>query len=209
MVTRAITRIQFAFVRKQPQQRRSREMVERIIAAGREVLLRDGYDAFSTNRIAAQAGISPGSLYQYFPNKDEIIDAVVQRYGDDLAEKVAAALGDRIGDAGPGMIRDTADALLTALEADVGLLRVSVEELPASRHRARRSALEKRVRELCVAYLAARPDLLRSADHATSAWMLVLSVEALTVRYVLDAPDIDRDVFLDEVTALCQGYLAR
>jgi hypothetical protein len=39
--------------------------------------------------------------------------------------------------------------------------------------------------------------------------MLVLSVEALTVRYVLDAPDIPRAVFLDEVTALCQRYLAR
>lgn len=184
-------------------------MVERIIASGREVLLHDGYDAFSTNRIAAQAGISPGSLYQYFPNKDAIIDEVVQQYGDDLADRVSAALGDRLGDTGPRMIRSTADALLTALETDVGLLRVSVEELPAARHRDRQLALERRVRELCVAYLAARPDLLRSSDHATSAWMLVLTVEALTVRYVLDAPDIDRDTFLDEVTALCQGYLAR
>lgn len=184
-------------------------MVERIIASGREVLLRDGYDALSTNRIAARAGISPGSLYQYFANKDAIIDAVVQRYGDDLAEQVAAALGDRLGGVGPRMIRDTADALLTALEKDVALLRVSMEELPAARHRDRLLALERRVRELCVAYLAARPGLLRSDDHATSAWMLVLSVEALTVRYVLDAPDIPRDVFLDEITALCQGYLAR
>jgi len=107
------------------------------------------------------------------------------------------------------MIRDTADALLTALEKDVGLLRVSMEELPASRHRDRLLALERRVRELCVAYLSARPDLLRSSDHPTSAWMLVLSVESLTVRYVLDAPDIPRDRFLDEVTSLCQGYLAR
>jgi AcrR family transcriptional regulator len=184
-------------------------MVERIIASGREVLLRDGYDAFSTNRIAAQAGISPGSLYQYFPNKDAIIDAVVQRYGADLAEQVAAALGDRLGGVGPRMIRDTADALLTALEQDVGLLRVSVEELPRTRHREELLALERRVRELCVAYLAGRRDLLRSGDHATSAWFLVLTVEALTVRYVLDAPDIPREVFLDEVTTLCQNYLAR
>ena len=184
-------------------------MVERIIASGREVLLRDGYDAFSTNRIAARAGVSPGSLYQYFPHKDAIIDAVVERYGDDLAERVAAALGDRLGDAGPRMIRDTADALLTALEQDVGLLRVSMEELPAARHGDRLKALERRIRELCVAYLAGRSDLLRSTDHATTAWILVLSAEALTVRYVLDAPDIPREVFLDELTALCQGYLAR
>jgi len=184
-------------------------MVERIITGGREVLLEDGYDALSTNRIAARAGVSPGSLYQYFPDKDAIIDAVVQRYGDDLAEQVAAALGDRLGDVGPRMIRDTADALLTALEKDVGLLRVSMEELPAARHRDRRVALERRVRELCVAYLAGRSDLLRSDDHTTTAWMLVLTAEALTVRYVLDAPDIPREVFLDELTALCHRYLAR
>ena len=144
-------------------------MVERIIAAGREVLLRDGYDAFSTNRIAGQAGISPGSLYQYFPNKDAIIDAVLEQYGDDLADRVAAALGDRLGDTGPRMSRDTADALLTALEKDVGLLWVSTEELPATRHGDRLTALERRVQELCVAYLAGRKDLLRSSDHATSA----------------------------------------
>ena len=184
-------------------------MVERIIASGREVLLKDGYDAFSTNRIADRAGISPGSLYQYFPDKDAIIDAVVERYADDLAEQVAAALGDRLGAVGPRMIRDTAEALLTALEKDVGLLRVSMEELPPARHRDRLLALERRVRELSVAYLAARPALLRSPDHATSAWLLVLTAETLTVRYVLDAPDIPRDVFLDEVTALCQRYLAR
>jgi AcrR family transcriptional regulator len=184
-------------------------MVERIIASGREVLLQDGYDALSTNRIASRAGISPGSLYQYFPHKDAIIDAVVQRYGDDLAERVAAALGDRLGDTGPRMIRDTADALLAALEEDPALLRVSMQELPAARHGDRLLALERRVRELCVAYLAGRADLLRSDDHATTAWMLVTSAEALTVRYVLDAPDIPRDVFLDEVTVLCQRYLAR
>jgi AcrR family transcriptional regulator len=184
-------------------------MVGRIIAAGREVLLSDGYDGFSTNRIAAQAGISPGSLYQYFPNKDAIIDAVLEQYGDDLAEQVAAALRERLGEAGPRMIRSTADALLAALEKDVGLLRVSTEELPATRHGDRLAALERRVQELCVAYLAGRRDLLRSSDHATSAWVLVLCVETLSVRYVLDAPDIPRDVFLDEITALCQGYLAR
>jgi AcrR family transcriptional regulator len=195
-------------MRKVPQQRRSRVMVERIIAGGRKVLLRDGYDAFSTNRIAAEAGISPGSLYQYFPNKDSIIDAIIEQYGAALADEVAAALGDRITETGPQMVRDTVDALLTALEKDVGLLRVSYNELPRTRHLTQLTTLERRVRELCVAYLGARGTALRSADHVTSAWVLVLTVEALTVRYVLDAPDIPRDVFLDEVTHLCQRYLA-
>ena len=71
-----MTRLPPAGARKVPQQERSRLMVERIIEAGRTVLLRDGYDAASTNRVASEAGISPGSLYQYCPNKDAVITAI-------------------------------------------------------------------------------------------------------------------------------------
>jgi AcrR family transcriptional regulator len=183
-------------------------MVERIVTAGREVLLRDGYDAFSTNRVADQAGISPGSLYQYFPNKAAIITAVIDRYSDDVADRVAGALTDRLGEFGPQMIRDTAGALLDALAANAALLRVVMEDLPATRNRDRRTALERRVRELLAAYLAARPGSTRSTDHAATAWVLVMAIENLTVRYVLDEPAISREQLLDEVVALCAGYLA-
>ncbi|MCW2765992.1 MAG: TetR family transcriptional regulator [Nocardioides sp.] len=183
-------------------------MVERIVAAGREVLLRDGYDAFSTNRVADRAGISPGSLYQYFPNKAAIVAAVIDRYSDEVADRVAGALTDRLGEFGPAMIRDTADALVEALAANVDLLRVVMEDLPATSNRERRTALEQRVRELVMAYLAARPGTTRSTDHATTAWVLVMAIENLAVRYVLDEPAISRERFLDEVVALCAGYLA-
>jgi AcrR family transcriptional regulator len=194
--------------RKQPQQQRSRAMVERIVGAGREVLLRDGYDAFSTNRVADQAGVSPGSLYQYFPNKAAIITAVIDRYSDEVADRVAGALTDRLGEFGPQMVRDTAGALLDALAANAALLRVVMEDLPAARNKDRRQGLEARVRELLVAYLAARPGHTRSTDHAATAWVLVMAIENLTVRYVLDEPAISRELFLDEVVALCSGYLA-
>lgn len=193
--------------RKRPQQERSRAMVERIIGAGREVLLRDGYDSFSTNRVADEAGISPGSLYQYFPNKAAIISTVIDRYSDEIADRVASTLTDRLGEVGPRMIRATMNALVEALAANVALLRVVMEDLPAASNRERRTALEQRVRELIMAYLAARPGTTRSTDHATTAWVLVMAIESLTVRYVLDAPAISREQFLDEVTSLCLGYL--
>ncbi len=183
-------------------------MVERIITAGRAVLVDDGYDAFSTNRVAAAAGISPGSLYQYFPDKAAILDVVIDRYWEEVTERVAAALADRIGEFGPAMVRATADALVAALEADRELLRVVAVELPAQRSRERRAALERRVRELATTYLAARPGSSRRPSPATTAWVVVLAVENLAIRWVLDQPAaISRDALLDEVLALVSGYL--
>lgn len=183
-------------------------MVERIVEAGRAVLVRDGYDAFSTNRVAAAAGVSPGSLYQYFPDKAAILDVVIDRYWTEVADRVAASLADRVGGFGPVMIRDTADALVAALQADVGLLRVVTEELPVARNRDRRAVLERRVRELATAYLSARPDGSARPDPAVAAWVIVLAVENLAVRWVLDQPDIPRDRLLDELVALVGGYLS-
>lgn len=181
-------------------------MVERLVEAGRAVLVSEGYDAFSTNKVAAAAGVSPGSLYQYFPDKAAILDVVVDRYWDEVADRVAASLADRLGDEmGPAMIRATADALLAALEADPALLRVVALQLPPSRTLAQRDALERRVRELATAFLATRPG---SRPHpATAAWTIVLAVENLSVRWVLDRPPIPREALLDELVALVGGYL--
>jgi AcrR family transcriptional regulator len=182
-------------------------MVERIVTAGREVLVTDGYDAFSTNRVAAAAGISPGSLYQYFPDKAAILGVVVDRYTEQTAERVAAAMSDRLGGVGLKVVRDIVDALLTALEADRALLRVVAEELPLARSRARREALERRVGELASTYLIARPEHSRRPQPSVSSWVTVLAIENLATRWVLDQPPITRDQLIDEIVALVGGYL--
>ncbi|TWH03188.1 TetR family transcriptional regulator [Nocardioides sp. J9] len=195
-------------MRKAPKQARSREMVERIVAAGRQVLVEHGYDAFSTNRVAAAAGVSPGSVYQYFPDKGAILDVVLDRYWAEVADQVAASLADRIGETGPGMVRATADALVGALEADPVALQVLAEELPLGRNRDRRADLERRVRDMVAIYLAARPDASQRPDPAVAAWVVVLALENLALRWVLDQPAaVTREALLDEVVALVGGYL--
>ena len=182
-------------------------MVERILAAGRAVLVERGYDAFSTNRVAAVAEVSPGSLYQYFPDKAAILELVVDRYWDEVAERVTASLADRLGTTGIAMIRGTSAALIEALEADPVLLRVVSEELPLARNRQRRAVLEGRVRELVAAYLALRPGASARPDPAAAAWVIVLAVESLATRWVLDQPSIARERVVEEMTALVAGYL--
>ncbi|TIC83254.1 TetR/AcrR family transcriptional regulator [Nocardioides sp. GY 10113] len=196
-------------MRRNPSQARSRQTVERIVAAGRTVLADEGYDAFSTNRVAAAAGVSPGSLYQYFADKEAILAVVIDRYWDEIAEQVAASLSDRIGPEplGPTTLRAMADALLRALEGDPALLRVLVQELPQSANRDRRAALERRVRDLISTYLSARPNATRRPDVALAAWVIVVAVENIALRWTLDRPAFERDRVLDEITTMVTAYL--
>lgn len=181
-------------------------MVEQLVEAGRKVLAKEGYDAFSTNRVAEAAGVSPGSLYQYFPNKFALLHIIRDRYWDDVASRVTASLADRAGTLGPTRIRDTADALLTALETDTALLRIISYELPIALIRDRRAALEQRVRKLLTVTLRAHPHLCRRPDPSAAAWVVVLALENLAVRWVLDRPRITRAALLDEIEALVRGY---
>lgn len=68
--------------RKKPRQRRSRETVEAILEAAAQLFQRYGYAATTTNGIAERAGVSIGSLYQYFPNKDALLVALAEEHLD-------------------------------------------------------------------------------------------------------------------------------
>src|SRR5262245_61528607 len=80
--------------RKQPTQERSRHTVDALLSATARVLVRDGYDRASTNRIAEAAGVSIGSLYQYFPSKEALVGALVERELEEQCRVVAEKLGE-------------------------------------------------------------------------------------------------------------------
>ena len=65
--------------RKSGQQSRARETVEAIVQASRLLVSREGLERLTTNRIAELAGVSVGSLYQYFPGKDAVVHALLER----------------------------------------------------------------------------------------------------------------------------------
>jgi DNA polymerase len=74
-----------------PTQARSRERLRRVLDAADELLATEGADTFTTNRIAAVAGIPVGSVYRYFPDKEAIVEALATRYWSEFADLVAAA----------------------------------------------------------------------------------------------------------------------
>jgi AcrR family transcriptional regulator len=78
--------------RKMPGQARSQETVNIILEAIARILESDGLRGFNTNAIAAKAGVSVGSLYQYFPNKDAIELALIGGYEEGLHNAVLEAV---------------------------------------------------------------------------------------------------------------------
>jgi AcrR family transcriptional regulator len=191
--------------RSAPQQERSRLMVERIVAAGRTVLIERGFDGATTNRIAEAAGISPGSLYQYFPDKEAILAEVVDRYADQIAARVTAHLTTQIGTCDESTaIRQTIAVLLDAMDEQPELLRATFEHTPRLGVGDKIAAFEQRVGEIAIAHMRLRD---QPASHsATASWLGVRTVEHLSIRYLLDQPPIDRDEFIDELTALVFSY---
>jgi AcrR family transcriptional regulator len=74
--------------RKLASQERSRLTVDALLEATARILMKDGYDRASTNRIADAAGVSIGSLYQYFPSKEPLVAAVIDRHSQGMMQVV-------------------------------------------------------------------------------------------------------------------------
>lgn len=83
-------------MRRRPRQERGRQRVAQLLDAAEELFGVLGYEAATTNQIAAQAGVPIGSLYQYFPNKEAILHAVAERYRTVAADALGAALGPEV-----------------------------------------------------------------------------------------------------------------
>lgn len=118
--------------RKQPRQERARETVEAILEAAAQVFERHGYAAGTTNRIAERAGISIGSLYQYFPGKDAILLAIVERHVDEGARAMTPLLDGLLAEAPPlrDGLRRVVEAMVALHRDRPALHRVLFEEAP-------------------------------------------------------------------------------
>lgn len=192
-------------LRKRPQQARSREMVERIVAAGRDVLVSEGWERATTNRVAERAGISPGSLYQYFPNKDAVLSAVIEQYSTEIANELTAVLADQLHLPPEQLLHAAYSGLLDVLSTHHQYVRLVALDLPRNRL-TYLTALESRLDQLASAYLkVGRVSTRMPADH--TAWLLVRLAEHLSVAYLLDEPGIDRETFVGELVHLTMAQL--
>src|SRR5262245_49772559 len=116
--------------RKTASQKRSRLTVEALLEATTRVLTREGYDRASTNKIAAVAGVSIGSLYQYFPSKEALVAAVIDRHTHELSQVVRNALVKVAARPVEIAVRELVAAAIDAHRVDPRLHRVLAEQVP-------------------------------------------------------------------------------
>jgi AcrR family transcriptional regulator len=196
--------------RKLPRQPRSRATVDALVGAAAQVLVRDGYEKASVNVIAARAGCSIGSLYQYFPTKEALIAEVLRHHGQRVIEafmsKMIAFAHVPVREAVRGVIGCTLDAYAL----DPALLKVIVEQVPRTGQLARSTELEEQVALMLRGYLEFHRDELAIGDIGLAVKILIHGVDGVATAMVVADPTLaTRAALADELTAMVLRYVAK
>ncbi|MFO1079413.1 MAG: TetR/AcrR family transcriptional regulator [Reyranellaceae bacterium] len=193
--------------RKQPIQARSRATVAILQEAAIQVLRRDGYAALTTTAVAARAGVSVGTLYQYYPDKASLITALKARYFEGMLEAVRTALAATPPPAPPAARLRAGLAALLRFKADsldlaVGL-RPAFDDVAAAGHL--EAVLAPFARLLQTALTDRQP---ASPDLAWRAGLLTATLERAVTHTVWTAPERLADpATLDALCAMASGLL--
>lgn len=197
--------------RKHASQERSRATVEALIEATARILVREGFDRASTNRIAEEAGVSIGSLYQYYPGKEALVAAVIDRHNQEIMQVVRSALADVASQPIEKAVRRLVAVAIEAHRVNPKLHRVLAEQIPRTGRLENVETFNRETYALVRTYLEAHSDELRMVDLGLAAFVCATSIEALTHTAVLHRSEMLLDeavgTFVDEATRLVVGYL--
>lgn len=200
--------------RKRPVQARSLATVEALLAATARVLVRRGYAGMTTNHVAARAGVSVGSLYEYFPNKDALVSALLERHlsraEQALAEVAQALLAGGRPPRRVVLARALAEVMIALHEDDPRLHRVLFEEAPLGAAARRRVRILEDTYATYLAQLLSRMPDVDPEDAPLRARIVLDVLEATVHRWACDphGEPIAREPLRDELARCIERYLA-
>lgn len=196
--------------RKSASQERSRLTVNALLEATARILIREGFDKASTNRIAEVAGVSVGSLYQYFPNKDALVAALIDRHNQDVMQRIRDELAEAVAEPIAQGVRKLVAVAVKAHRIDPRLHRALSEQIPRVGRLEKVEGFNRAYYALFKAYLESRQDEIRAVDMGLAAFVCVTSIEALTHTAVLHhkmVTDEATEALVEEAERLVVGYL--
>jgi len=194
--------------RKRPQGETSHAVVEALIEATSRLLIEHGYVGTTTNHIAKVAGVSVGSLYQYFSSKQGLVAELGRRQANKAAELFARALETArtfpLRAAVPEVVRT-----LISLPGDPRLRQQLLEMIPREWTREERLRVEGDVQRGIAEYLR-QHDEVDDGDQELRAFVIMHSVQAIIDAAVWQRQDLlAGDALTDELTRLIGRYLER
>ena len=195
--------------RKQPQQARAQSTVHAILEATVQVLEREGPEAATTTRIAEVAGVSVGTLYQYFSHRDAIFDALQEREFDRAIGLMQNVLSDNNLAKSP---RETVTAcvqgMLGLYQASPGMHRVLTMEGLRANKAHKLHSFDLRVIALVRHFLAATGTPIRKKNVDAAAFVAFQSVRATMLASLLETPaGFSDQTMVEELVDLLLRYL--
>lgn len=196
-------------MRKNPRQARAAATIEAIIEAAAQVLRKEGEEALTTAKIAERAGVSIGSIYQYFPNKDAILLALIRKEREAIAADVARRIAEIEPKNGEAMVRGVIATLVAAFRPRRRRRKLVALMAALSADRDDSGVvLRDRIGELIVAMSRRYPDMASRPLTEASAYVLTRAVlGAIRSAVVENAKILDDPEFEDELCRLAIAYL--
>lgn len=193
--------------RKQPEQDRSRATVDTLVDAAARVLVKHGYDAFTTNRVAEKAGVSIGSLYQYFPNKDALLGELMRRHTLAIENGIEAMIERAKSAPLAEVVRFAIEHNVRAHLVDPELHQVLSEVPPLGKLDWEAEFNERMVGRVKAAFEARRAEIA-VADLDLAVYVVTHAVEAIVHNAATERlADLKSGALADEVTRMLVGYL--
>lgn len=194
--------------RKLPKQERSQATVEAILTATTHILTEGGYEQLTTNRVAELAGVSIGSLYQYFPNKEALIFALTEHHANEmkrLAQHLLSGLEDR-----PIMavLRQIVKAVLAAHAVNPKLHRILNEQMPRSE--VMRQLDDADMETMLRSFLVQRCEQVQSENLESTVFIVGRTIKALLYGAIIDRPELLNSGELEqEIMTMLSAYLVK
>ena len=194
--------------RRIPRQSRSRATVDAILEAAARVLEQDGYERANVNRVAALAGVSVGSLYQYFPTKQALAAGVARQLSARMLETFGHDLAD-LGQLAPHQaIPRVVERAIEAFRLAPRLRRVLRDEVLAAGQVFDTPDFDATLRGAIAAYLQVHGDQVRPTDLHLAARLVMTAVQGVAEAWA-GQPDVDSSALAAETADLVARYLLR
>lgn len=197
-----------ARMRKPPQQQRSQSLVQNLIEATARVFDRRGLH-LTTRDVAEEAGVSVGSLYQYFKNKDELLAALVSRMAADVALVVTRHLPQRLALDYPTFYKTCLTEIVALVSENQGY-RAVARHWHELRTAQAVQAAEQQLMEVARQYMLHHHDEYRPRDLQVGVFIGYNSTVYTVMHYLsLPHPPFGIDRLVDELTEMMSAYMAR